>query len=291
MTVVKQANLPTRTSAKLFPLYRYAEVIENTQLALIATVHKLYSMVRKGESWNLGDPDTNERGQPVIHNIAEKLGCIRPNSDIDLPVHSVFPEDEAGMVELAAQLEGQQQRNEEPRKLSKDSDSSLPYSLHDSANSSDYNSDFEADYRRLAFSRGLIGPATALPPPRIGTSSSSSNKAFDNLGVPAREMESSVAAGLFPVPSPSMNMYSTWANQPNSGMNFQFPPPQSSNAINNGNSNNNTNMDVLSQNLAANSFGTLKAPTPMSSVSFDAMMGFNDPVMYEGNGDRDDMLL
>ncbi|PFH55919.1 hypothetical protein XA68_17385 [Ophiocordyceps unilateralis] len=88
----------------------YAEVLENTQFALIATVHKLYAMVRSAQSWELGEPELNDRGQPVIHNIAQKLGCIRPNSDIDLPVHSVFPEDEAGMAALARQLEDQQQQ-------------------------------------------------------------------------------------------------------------------------------------------------------------------------------------
>ncbi|EYB21276.1 hypothetical protein FG05_08502 [Fusarium graminearum] len=102
----------------------YAEVLENTQFALIATVHKLYSMVRNNQSWNLGEPELNDRGQPVIHNIAQKLGCIRPNSDIDLPVHSVFPEDEAGMAELARQLEDQQKEHEPHKEAIKDTDSS-----------------------------------------------------------------------------------------------------------------------------------------------------------------------
>ncbi|KAB5531156.1 hypothetical protein GE09DRAFT_1177266 [Coniochaeta sp. 2T2.1] len=87
----------------------YVEVLENTQFALIATVHKLDSMVRNQQQWDLGEPELNVRGQPIIHNIAQKLGCIRPNSDIDMPVHSVFPEDEAGLAELTRQLEKQQQ--------------------------------------------------------------------------------------------------------------------------------------------------------------------------------------
>ncbi|KAM5354950.1 hypothetical protein ACJ41O_001596 [Fusarium nematophilum] len=37
------------------------------------------------------------------------ISCIRPNSDIDLPVQSVFPEDETSMVKPARQLEDQQQ--------------------------------------------------------------------------------------------------------------------------------------------------------------------------------------
>jgi len=62
--------------------HSYAEVLENTQFALIATVHKLYAMVRSGQHWELGEPELNDRGQPVIHNIASKLGCIRPANDL-----------------------------------------------------------------------------------------------------------------------------------------------------------------------------------------------------------------
>ncbi|KAK4102198.1 hypothetical protein N658DRAFT_423969 [Parathielavia hyrcaniae] len=85
----------------------YAEVLENTQFVLVATVQKLYSMVRNGERWELGEPELNDRGQPIIHNVAAKLGCLRPNCDLDLPAHSIFPEDEAGMAELARQLQDQ----------------------------------------------------------------------------------------------------------------------------------------------------------------------------------------
>ena len=79
---------------------RYAEVLENTQYALIATVQKLYTMVRNGESWDLGEPELNDRGLPVIHNIAEKLGCIRPSPDMP----NTFPEDAEEFAELQAQM-------------------------------------------------------------------------------------------------------------------------------------------------------------------------------------------
>jgi hypothetical protein len=78
----------------------YAEVLENTQYALIATVQKLYTMVRNGESWELGDPELNDRGQPVIHDIASKLGCIRPSPDLPY----AFPEGEQDFADLQAQL-------------------------------------------------------------------------------------------------------------------------------------------------------------------------------------------
>jgi hypothetical protein len=79
----------------------YAEVLENTQYALIATVQKLYTMIRNNESWELGEPEMNDRGQPVIHDIASKLGCIRPSPD--LPV--AFPEGAEDFAELQAQLQ------------------------------------------------------------------------------------------------------------------------------------------------------------------------------------------
>ncbi len=84
----------------MFVSARYAEVLENTQYALIATVQKLYTMVRNGESWDLGEPELNDRGLPVIHNIAEKLGCIRPSPDMP----QSFPEDAEEFAELQAQL-------------------------------------------------------------------------------------------------------------------------------------------------------------------------------------------
>ncbi|POR32549.1 Fluconazole resistance protein 1 [Tolypocladium paradoxum] len=138
----------------------YAEVLEHTQFALIATVVKLYSMVRNAQPWDLGEPELNDRGQPVIHDIAQKLGCIRPNSDIDLPVHSVFPEDEAGMAELARQLEEQQVLEGEAQEGGgggsshkettgsgrTDTDSSI-YGRADRASSSEFDhSDCEQDY-------------------------------------------------------------------------------------------------------------------------------------------------
>ncbi|KAH7118430.1 hypothetical protein EDB81DRAFT_817417 [Dactylonectria macrodidyma] len=58
----------------------YAEVLENTQFALIATAYKLYSTVRNNQPWELDEPELNDRGVPVIYNIAQNLDCIRPNS-------------------------------------------------------------------------------------------------------------------------------------------------------------------------------------------------------------------
>jgi hypothetical protein len=58
-------------------------------------------MVRNNESWELGDPEMNDRGQPVIHDIASKLGCIRPSPDLPY----AFPEGADDFAELQAQLQ------------------------------------------------------------------------------------------------------------------------------------------------------------------------------------------
>jgi len=60
----------------------YVDVLENTQYALIATVKRLYIMVRNKESWKLENPGMNACGEPMIHDIASKLGCIRASTDL-----------------------------------------------------------------------------------------------------------------------------------------------------------------------------------------------------------------
>ncbi|KAH8667262.1 hypothetical protein BGZ61DRAFT_483947 [Ilyonectria robusta] len=86
----------------------YAEVLEHTQYILIATVYKLYGMVRNSEPWEVDEPQLNDRGQPVVQHIAQMLGCVGPNNDVDLPTHSVFPEDAMGMEGLCRELEEQE---------------------------------------------------------------------------------------------------------------------------------------------------------------------------------------
>jgi hypothetical protein len=62
-------------------------------------VQKLYTMIRNNESWDWGAPEMNDRGQPVIHDIASKLGCIRHYHD--LPV--TIAESAEDFAELQAQ--------------------------------------------------------------------------------------------------------------------------------------------------------------------------------------------
>ncbi|KFZ18604.1 hypothetical protein V502_04030, partial [Pseudogymnoascus sp. VKM F-4520 (FW-2644)] len=86
----------------------YAEVLENTQYALIATVHKLYAMVLAGEQWTLDPPVVNARGQPVIHDIAAKLGCIRADPSREGGGAMEFPADAAEFAELQRRLESEE---------------------------------------------------------------------------------------------------------------------------------------------------------------------------------------
>lgn len=58
-------------------------------------------MIRNNESWDLGEPELNDRGQPAIHDIASRLGCIRPSPD--LPV--AFPEGTEDFAELQNRLQ------------------------------------------------------------------------------------------------------------------------------------------------------------------------------------------
>lgn len=233
---------------------RYAEVLENTQFALIATAHKLYSMVRKNQPWELDEPELNDRGVPVIHNIAQKLGCIRPNNDIDLPVHSVFPEDEAGMAELARQLE-EQRREQEPQKEAKDADSSV-YNRTERASSSKLDhSDFEHGYRKLSFESDN---ALTLSP-----QSFTSSNDFKFAPLPS-DID---ATTLFPSQSPSIPNFPAWAmNKPQTNdPTMQFL--QQTSVV--------QNMDLLNQGLVESDFGTMK-PYVLSCRNPKVMMDMGD---------------
>ncbi|EFY97103.2 Zn(2)-Cys(6) zinc finger domain protein [Metarhizium robertsii] len=247
----------------------YAEVLENTQFALIATVHKLYNMVRNSQTWELGEPDLNDRGLPVIHDIAQKLGCIRPNSDIDLPVHSVFPEDEAGMAELARQLEEQQNKDGDSQKDLKDTDSSS-YQRNDRASSSELDhSDFE-DYRKAAFGSGN---AMTLSPQSFAGSND-----FD-FSPTVPEMDPSV---MFASQNQSMPNFSTWSmpKSQNGGLAMQHFLQQAD-AL--------QSMNMMGQTMVDPEFGTIK-PDILSCPNPDVMMGIGDPMIY-GGFDSESMRL
>ncbi|KAL5592347.1 hypothetical protein FOVSG1_006352 [Fusarium oxysporum f. sp. vasinfectum] len=131
----------------------YAEVLETAQHSLIATIQKLYEMVRKGQTWELGEPNINDPGLPLVQSIALKLGCIRPKSDVDLPVHTVIPENKGDLLRLRLQLEEYSKKS---------------YNRTERASSSEpVHSGFETHYTKQAFSKNTI----TLSPQRLTTGS------------------------------------------------------------------------------------------------------------------------
>ncbi|KJZ79371.1 hypothetical protein HIM_01522 [Hirsutella minnesotensis 3608] len=305
--VVCTAGVRKKVEYKQLPK-GYAEVLENTQFALIATVHKLYSMVRSQQRWDLGEPELNDRGQPVIHNIAQKLGCIRPNSDIDLPVHSVFPEDEAGMAELARQLE-EQQRHQQPRhqptpmsimsegvkSSPASSTSSKRQSRVERASSSELDhSDSDFDYRPLPHDyRGAAFGAPAgltMSPQSFGGARTRGSTSTDFDFSPT----STAAPDLFgPIPPAQQQQQQQQHQQ-------QSPPPPQPMLVGAGGfpawgmpakpqqpdeltlqllqQSGMASMEMLNQALLESSFGTIK-PDILSRSGADVMMGMGDPMM------------
>jgi hypothetical protein len=279
--LVCTAGIRKKTEYKQLPR-GYAEVLENTQFALIATVHKLYSMVRNQQTWDLGEPELNDRGQPVIHNIAQRLGCIRPNSDVDLPVHSVFPEDEAGMAELARQLEEQQQQqphlgqhHDSPVQSQnlELSSSSSGYNRGDRASSSEFDhSDFELDYRKQAFgsSNNVASSTVTLSPQSFTTSA---DFEFSNAPSSATDVDTTM---MFPALSPQQGNFPQWAAPAAAG---QTPNDLALHFMQQAGSL--QSIDMLSQGLMESDFGTIK-PHILSSSNAGVMMGMGDPMIYSG---------
>ncbi|KAI1320320.1 hypothetical protein F5Y16DRAFT_390093 [Xylariaceae sp. FL0255] len=273
--LVCTAGTRKKTEYKQLPR-GYAEVLENTQFALIATVHKLYAMVRNGQSWDLGEPELNDRGQPVIHNIATKLGCIRTNADSDLPPHSVFPEDEAGLAKLAAELEVQQtERDREAAVIEVACDTETNCTRTERASSSELDhSDFEQDYRKVLKYTGQQSIHTLSP-----SSFASSYNEFEPSSVPS---DVDPSANLFAVQSPTVpTAYPTW--QMNRSPMVNVPPPQYM-----------AHMDMnmaemmLSQGLVESEFGTIK-PHMINVPNPEVMLGVGDPMIYSGYNNMDSL--
>jgi hypothetical protein len=103
-------------------------------------------MIRNNESWYLGEPELNDRGQPVIHDIASRLGCIRPSPD--LPV--AFPECAEDVAELEAQLAaahaeiGEEDTGSERLSVSLSSSPSPAYTESSSSTERDHATLYEA---------------------------------------------------------------------------------------------------------------------------------------------------
>ncbi|ROT34746.1 hypothetical protein SODALDRAFT_321405 [Sodiomyces alkalinus F11] len=307
--LVCTAGVRKKTEFKQLPR-GYAEVLEHAQFALVATVHKLYAMVRSQQAWDLDEPELNDRGQPVVHDIAMKLGCIRPQFDADLPAHSVFPEDEAGMTALAHQLEEEEQQQQQqqqqqhqqhqqqpqhqqhPHQKEKEretetTESQSSCNLSDRASSTDMDhSEFETDYRKHVFFGGGGNDTAVTMSPRSFTGGCSD---FD---VDSVSSPSHVPAGMFrsqtssaaAIPSsygPHWTTTAAAAKPMTSPMNLaatqQFLQlQQSSDGL--------PDLDYLDLGLMAmesDEFGTIK-PHMLSCPNPEALMGMGDPMIYSG---------
>lgn len=255
-------------------------------------------MVRTGQQWDLGEPELNDRGQPVIHNIAQKLGCIRPNSDIDLPVHSVFPEDERGMAELARQLEEQQVPEVPQDGGRKDSDSSSPLFWGQRAESSEGDhSDIETDYRAVAFGRHNNNAMTLSP--QSYTSSGSDFELNHQPDMDSAPPLFATTAALLSNSSPVVSNFPTWSIAPKQQQQIQQQQQHQQQQHlrqrqQQEQQRQQTDMtmqlfqdccvptvDALSQGVMESNFGIIK-PHVLSCPNSDVMMGIGDPMIYSG---------
>lgn len=219
-------------------------------------------MVRNGEKWDLGEPDVNDRGQPIVHNIASKLGCIRPNSDIDLPVHSVFPENEDDLKDLVKQLEAQQKEAQsQPRTTTTTGNATPTSNTTDIGSASEHeHSDLEEDHKPTpATSHAFLSPQS-LPP----------YNEFD-----AQQPD----PAMFHDQSALASFTAQWNNAPSMSMmpDFLSQPPAMTN-------------DMLTQGLLESEFGQLR-PHTVSCPNPEVMMGMGDPMIYSGFGDDEGQQL
>ncbi|KAK7962530.1 uncharacterized protein PG986_003355 [Apiospora aurea] len=169
--LVCTAGTRKKTEYKQLPR-GYAEVLENTQFALIATVHKLYAMVRSSQQWDLGEPEFNDR---------------------------------AGLAKLAAELEVQQRERESQAAVEVKSEADSTCNRTDRASSSELDhSDFEQDYRKVLMS-GRNNVQTLSP------QSFTSYNDFDPNTVPTTDYDPAAAifpvqSPTGPTSYPSWNM-------------------------------------------------------------------------------------
>ncbi|WKT54417.1 Zn(2)-C6 fungal-type DNA-binding domain [Fusarium oxysporum f. sp. vasinfectum] len=174
----------------------YVEALENTQSALVMTIRKLYFKVRNNQSWDLGEPELDHYGHPVIHSIAQKLGCIHPNNEIDLSEYSLFPEEEAGMDESALHLKDQQIEHK-PRKEPMEDEISSTWDRTERASPSKlYHSNAEHDYQKAVFNN--INTKALSPQNFI------SSAGFNFPSLPP-EVDSSIL-----LQSPAMSNFAAW---------------------------------------------------------------------------------
>jgi hypothetical protein len=187
------------------------EVLENIQHVLIATVQKLYAMVRNNESWEMGEPNINDRKQPVIHSIAEKLGCIRPSPDLPYG----YPGDAEEFAELQQQIENYNSNGSERKSYD---DPISPRPTHTSSSES-YHWDLSNDHIRMMWTaeqklHQLQAPSQAQSPQGAQLQGSKDQLGDEPLYVMKFKQELSSIAGpiVFGVPPALSPAYTDFQN-------------------------------------------------------------------------------
>ncbi|KAH9204793.1 hypothetical protein DL95DRAFT_451527 [Leptodontidium sp. 2 PMI_412] len=85
----KASGIRERAESKQLP-GGYAQALENNQHALVATIRKLYALLREKQAWELDEPESDDTGKSIIHDIAFKLGCIRSGRDPEVQFGAAY---------------------------------------------------------------------------------------------------------------------------------------------------------------------------------------------------------
>jgi hypothetical protein len=116
-------------------------------------------MIRNNESWDLGEPELNDRGQPVIHDIASKLGCIRPSPDLPY----AFPEGADDFAELQAQLQGSDDSGSRKHEDDSSYPSPAPARTERASSSESDHSDLSKEYNQMLWTQQQQQRQAAAP--------------------------------------------------------------------------------------------------------------------------------
>ncbi|KAF5559148.1 zinc cluster transcription factor [Fusarium phyllophilum] len=81
----------------------YTEVFQKRHSALKATIRSLYLMVRNGDTWEFDEPELDDRGELMIHDIVHKLGHDLPCTEAESPTPPANFKDEARSKESTSQ--------------------------------------------------------------------------------------------------------------------------------------------------------------------------------------------
>ncbi|KAF5552824.1 zinc cluster transcription factor [Fusarium napiforme] len=78
-------------------------VVRETHSALKATIQCLYLMLRNGDSWDFDEPERDDSGEFIVHDIVHKLGFTLPSPEAESPTSPTVLESEASPEESASQ--------------------------------------------------------------------------------------------------------------------------------------------------------------------------------------------